>query len=230
MASVQFIGRAALLKGVKDRVETWGLFQSKQFLVSGEGTDELDEFLEKLEPGGSVAVYTLKMYSSAKVEEIDEKTPCQGSINFKLTDPQGGGTGSTNDRLARIEGILAGEYEDEDDEDDPAEESLASIILGYLKDPQKIATIIGAINDLKRGQVPAIPGAVGTVQDRRESPAYSQGPPESDEAKIHRLSSVLDRLEKADPRILDHLEKLADLAEKKPDFFKMLLMQLDNGF
>jgi hypothetical protein len=225
MASVQFIGRAALLKGMKDKLDTWGLFQSKQFLVAGDGSEELDEFLQKLEPGGSVAVYTLKLYTAAKAEDIDEKTPSQGSINFKLTDPATG-TGSLAERLDRIEGMLAGDF-DGDEEPDENEESLAGIILGYLKDPQKIATIIGAFNDLKRGSVPAamIPGAVGAFDDKPKGDA----PPDW-QNQVERLSKVLDRLQQADPGILEHLEKLADLAERKPDFFKMLLKQLDSGF
>jgi len=222
------MGRAALLKGLKNRIETWGLFQSKQFLMSGEGSEELDELLEKLEPGGSGAVYTLKLYTTAKADDIDEKTPSQGSINFRLNDPGAGGTGSLAERLDRIEGILAGTMDDEEDEDD-SEESLASIIMGYLKEPDKIATLIGAFNDLKHGRVPGamIPGTVGAFDDKSKG----QGQPPADwQSQVERLSKVLDRLQRADPGILEHLEKLADLAEKKPDFFKMLLTQLDSGF
>jgi len=212
-------------------VDVWGLFQGKQFLVSGENAEALDEFLKKLEPGGSVAVYTLKMYTTATADEIDEKSPSQGSINFKLTDPRpgGGSGGSVDDRLARIEGMLSGETDDDDDDDhgDDPENSISGIILGYLKDPQKIATIIGAINDLKRGTVPQLqPGAVGTIG----TPAPIQVPPNlANDSRVDRLALALDRLERADPRILEHLEKLADLAGRKADLFKLLLMQLDSG-
>jgi hypothetical protein len=230
MASVQFIGRTALLEGVRDRLDVWGLFQGKQFLVSGESPESLDEFLKKLEPGGTVAVYTLRLYTTAEPDEIDEKTPCQGSINFKLTGPAGAGGADATlaARLDRIEGLLSGD-DDDDQEDD--EESIAGIILGYLKDPQKIATIIGAYNNLRQGTLPGsmVPGSVGTVNSQRESPAFSVGAPETDEARTHRLATALDRLEKADARILEHLEKLAELAEKKPQLFKLLLTQLDSG-
>jgi hypothetical protein len=248
MASVQFIGRTALLEGVRDRLDVWGLFQGKQFLVSGESPESLDEFLKKLEPGGTVAVYTLRLYTTAEPDEIDEKTPCQGSINFKLTGPVGaGGTDATlAARLDRIEGLLSGD-DDDDQEDD--EESIAGIILGYLKDPQKIATIIGAYNNLRQGTLPGsmVPGSVGTVNSQRESqhlfkgdrsvfgpadetiPSFPVGATETDEARTHRLATALDRLEKADARILEHLEKLAELAEKKPQLFKLLLTQLDSG-
>jgi hypothetical protein len=43
-----------------------------------------------------------------------------------------------------------------------------------------------------------------------------------------RLGKAIDQLERADPKIIDHLEKLAALSVKNPMLFNLLLTQLDN--
>lgn len=231
MPAVQFIGRSAVVDAFKNRgLEVWGLFQSRQFITAGEGAEALNDFLLKLEPGGSMAVYTLQVYKNADPEEITNKTENNGAVNFKLTDPNLAGTGGdVNNRLARLEGIIAGS--EDDDDDDNGEDSLTGIIMGWLKEPDKLATAIGAFQALVKGtgagSIAPMPGAVGTIEDRRETPSYAIGGQQSDEVRTHRLAMALDQLEKKDPKILDHLEKLASLATNKPDLFKFLITQLD---
>src|SRR6516162_6574636 len=108
MASLQFIGRKATVDAVRNRgLETWALFQGKQFITAGSGPDSLDEFLKKLEPGGTMAMYLVKVYRGIDPEDVTDKTECSGSFNFKLTDPEAR-SGATDpailDRLERIEG------------------------------------------------------------------------------------------------------------------------------
>lgn len=228
MAGLQFIGRKDVINAVKSKgLTTWGLFQSRQFITAGDGVDALDQFLERLEAGGAGPTYTLKVYKDESADDVTDKTECNGSFNFKLNGAGAGSNEDVNARLGRIEAMLAGdEDDDEDDEDD--ENSLSGIILGYLKDPVKLVTVINGL----RGQYtqPAapdlVPGSIGTVDDRRESQAFAAN---DIDARTQRLAIVLDRLERQDPKILEHLEKLAALAETKPELFKLLLTQLDHG-
>lgn len=232
MASLQFVGRQAVVDAVNNRgLQYWGLFQGKQFITAGEGTQALDEFLQKLEPGGSAALYTLKVYADQDPEDITDKTECNGSFNFKLSlpAPAGGVDRSITDRLDRIEGMLNGEDEDDEEEDD---NSLMGIIMGYLKEPEKLATIIGAFRGMAPAspvnQSPPIPMAIGNHNPGGSSQPVSTMLPGDDQEKMAlRVATALDRLEKVDPNILAHLEKLADLAESKPGLFKLLLAQLD---
>lgn len=237
MASLQFVGRQAVVDAVTNRgLTTWGLFQSKQFITAGDGSQALDEFLQKLEPGGSAALYTLRVYADKDPEEITDKTECNGSFNFKLaypvTNSAGGVDRSISDRLDRIEGMLLEEPDEPDQDDD---NSLMGILMGYLKEPEKLATIIGAF----RGMVPAppitqgppVPMAIGNHSPGQQpghlvtQPGLSMG--DDQEKMAQRVAIALDRLERQDPHILVHLEKLADLAEQKPGLFKLLLTQLD---
>lgn len=230
MASLQFVGRKAVVDAVRNRqLETWALFQGKQFITAGSGPDSLDDFLKKLEPGGTMAMYLVKVYRNVDPEDVTDKTECNGSFNFKLTDPEAR-NGSTDpavlDRLERIEGALLGDEDDEDDEDN----SLMGILMGYLKEPEKLATIIGAFRGLNSAapvsnSFPApSPGAIGSTEQR---PAVTAGTEPYTEQDAQRLALAIDKLEKADPLIIEHLEKLAALAVKNPALFKILLTQLD---
>lgn len=229
MAAVQFFGRSNVLSAYKHRgIDVWAIFNGKNLITSGETAEELNNFLDLLEPGGSAAPYILKVYRDADADDITDKTECNGSFTFKLTDPAynstriAGTDPSINERFERLENLIVG-YVTQDAEDKPEkdENDLMSIIMGYLKEPQKLALVINAVRGFAVNAMSpaAAPAAVGAV-----TPGAN-----NTEDNLQRLSAALDKLEKSDPDIIAHLEKLADIAEKKPPTFKMLLNMLD-GF
>jgi hypothetical protein len=222
MAAVQFFGKESVLNAYNHRkIETWGLFQGKSFITSGGSVEELSTFLAMLEPGGSTAPYTLKVYRDIDdPEEVTEKSEANGSFSFKLTDPgyssRGVGAAVPNElmqRMDKLEQLISGTEEEEE------EESIQDIIMGYLKDPNKLSFAISAIKGLVTGVMSPQPvGAVGAVTS-----------PGSQEEKLERLSIALDTLESKDAKIVEHLEALAKIAQEKPGTFDMLLKMLENG-
>jgi len=228
MGSVQFVGRHNVVDAFKSRnITTWGLFEKKVFLCGGENADALEAFLKKLEPSGTAAVYTLRVYKNIEdPDELTDKMECNGSFNFRLTNAAIGGSESGAGGYA---GIMAKLDELEqringDDDDDDDENSISGIVLGWLREPQKLATVVGAFKSL------ATPGPMMPVSEPAMVGAFetkNKGSQMSDEEKIQRLSVALDRLEKKDPDIIVHLEKLADLAEKNPQLFNLLIAQLN---
>lgn len=225
MAAVQFFGRSNVLSAYRHRgIDVWAIFNGKNLITSGETAEELNNFLDLLEPGGSAAPYILKVYRDADADDITDKTECNGSFTFKLTDPAysstriAGTDPSINERFERLEKMIAGVGTEEPEKD---ENDLMSIIMGYLKEPQKLALVINAVRGFAVNAMSpaAAPAAVGAV-----TPGAN-----NTEDNLQRLSAALDKLEKSDPDIIAHLEKLADIAEKKPPTFKMLLNMLD-GF
>lgn len=200
----------------------WGLFDKRNFLTAGDSRESLDSFLERLEPGGSSTVYTLKVFKDIEdLDEITDRTECNGSFNFKLLN-QHAGRGSDSELAARL-GAIEKKLNGGDQEQ---EETLQDIVMGWLKEPQKLATVIGSVKSLFNGDPgPALQqmAAIGNV-----NPAPQQTLKAVNEMDpIERLSAAIDKLEKQDPKIIEHLEKLAEMSEKNPAMFKMLISNLD---
>jgi hypothetical protein len=222
MAGIQFIGRADVVNAFKSRsIETWGIFEKKNFITAGDGADSLNEFLKKLEPGGSGTHYTLKVFKNCDdPDDITDRMECNGSFGFKLTNATVGGSDNAAimARLDAIDKRMSG-----DDDDDDEEESFEDIIKGWMKEPAKLATVIGAVKSLVGGNPAPMLQAIGNVNEKQAPVMASVNPHDM----LERLSAAIDRLERVDPQIVMHLEKLADLSEKKPDTFKFLISQLD---
>jgi hypothetical protein len=203
----------------------WAIFQSKEPIVSGEGSEDLSAWLDRLLPAGSVSVYTLRLYDGIEPNNITKNSDYRYCFSFKLHSDYGmvGGSYINNSLQQRIEG-LEKKLEDSNGEED----DLKSIIMGWLEKPEKLATVIGAVkNLLSKGAAVVEPaaavnaiGSIPTTQQQSESTILEN------EATLDRLSKVLDRLEKKDKDILKHLEKLADIADQKPDTFNFLISNL----
>lgn len=221
--AVQFIGRKSVVEAYEYRqIAVWGLFAGKSFICGGEDSGELNNLLAKIEGSESAAVYTLKVYKNIDdPDEIDDKTPCNGSFNFKLSkiyETEKTGYTALMSRLDAIEEKINGSGEDDED-DEPA--GISGILSGLMKDPQQLVALVGAVKALflpgsKQVSQP-VPAAVGAVVNNQMS----------DPSVYERLDDALQRLGTADPNIVDHLCKLADLAEKKPETFNFLIKQLD---
>lgn len=243
MASVQIYGMDDLVTAVRNRdCPSWAIFDKSQFLFKREDTDIessiqfLERVLESIQH--SRATYTIKFYEGSP--KIKQNTPCDGSLNFVLTDEESHGTllagwGSKlkrpaidpklEERLERIEAVLTAEVEEVS-----AEKTIGSIAMDYLSDPQKLLALITGVKNLF-ADAPGLgpmqplpqhilrPAAVGSV---------GEGPVISDEERYQRVASAIDRLEAKDPAFLDHLEKLAALAEKNPAMYQMAVKLLEN--
>lgn len=218
-ASVQFFGRDNIAMAYDNRkCIRWAIFQGSQFLFKYDGDDLAEseqlfsQIIDSLDVSGSDAVYTCKFYED-KVK-IKNATPYDGSFNFKMITPdakQERGqlyAASSQAILAKLTELETRLDERENDQDDD-DGSINGILSGLLREPEKLGQLINAGKALFAG--------TGT-----RPAAMVNGVPDQD-----RITKVIDRLLKNDPKIIDHLEKLADLAENEKSTFDYLLSMLE---
>lgn len=245
--------RAYTYKGV----DVWAIFDGKRLQHKGAGENELEEYLKLILSGGSTATLTLKIYEELDdPKKVKGTTPDDGSFNFKLvtieedgetiyrsnklgTLAQMGETLSSIDqRLAKLESEEPGEEEDEEFSESFGR-AVQKAIIGAVEDPAKLGTFISTIRALLDPvkPVPAIGNIhragivrpitteenindMGNIGEQIDAQQIS-------EEQLQRLSVALDTLGKHDPLIVEHLEKLAKVAEDKPTKFKGLISMLD---
>jgi hypothetical protein len=251
MASVPFFGKDAVLAAYNNRgIDTWGVFESRHLLNVGDTADELAACLDMLCAGGTAGTYTLCVYKSVEPDDVSPKTEVSGSFRFKLQQSANatlsglgvvpGGGGAVGKLNTWVEGEIGKIIEDRLNGAGKPEKkkSFEDVLMGFLDDPEKLAGIVNTIASVKSMftgvPVPMIPGMVaGTSPARRAGQAKAE-PQAADEddpemlAWAERTDAVMQRLEAVDPAILDHLEKLAQIAEQKPQLFKMLIANLES--
>ncbi len=241
MAGAQFIGKEKLLAAFERRGGgTWQIAQGKKVCAKGSGSDELSEWIDIFTPANSRAPYTLHLFSDLEPEEIGKHTP-DASWDFMMSDGTGGAVGSTSgtagvvsklqqkidDRIADKLGAML----DKADEPDEGEGGidLNAIINDYAANPHKVGQAVGAIQQLVgmfksllggNAAAPQPMGAVGGLPGSRQQPQQETYP----DGTYERLCAVLDNLQKRDPKLLQHLEKLNTLDDVT---FSIILSRLD---
>lgn len=221
MAAIQFYGKDAVIKAAENRdCAPWAIFQGRQFLFKceeqeiGASVAFLEEILQSL--SHSTAVYTIKFYEEAK--KIKENTPCDGSFNFRLVEEEeraqrqamySTGSRAVIERLERIEAQLTEDEEEEDEE--PEIGSINGVIAGLIQEPEKLMQLIN-IGKTLLGIGPKMTNAPGAIA----------GIPEDQQ-----LAAAIEILKKNDPKIAQHLAKLAHISENNKDTFTYLVGMLD---
>ncbi len=225
MTGVQLIGRKAVVERyTKLNTDSWALYQGKQFIVGGVGGDQLDEWLADFEQTGSTATYTLRVYDTDQAPTSSTgNADYIACLNFKTVDAyEGYGiAGHDNKLMQRIKG-LEDKLEGKDDDDEP-DTDFNSIIMGWLENPEKLGMIAGAIRTLFGG-VPMQP--MGGLPMQAISGLEPQNQTQMED-NVTRVSKALDILEKYDPQLVVHLEKLAKLASTDTLMFKAVISKLD---
>jgi hypothetical protein len=225
LTGVQLIGRKAVVERyTKLNTDSWALYQGKQFIVGGVGGDQLDEWLADFEQTGSTATYTLRVYDTDQAPTSSTgNADYIACLNFKTVDAyEGYGiAGHDNKLMQRIKG-LEDKLEGKDDDDEP-DTDFNSIIMGWLENPEKLGMIAGAIRTLFGG-VPMQP--MGGVPMQAIAGLEPQNQTQMED-NVTRVSKALDILEKYDPQLVVHLEKLAKLASTDTLMFKAVISKLD---
>jgi hypothetical protein len=228
MTGVQLIGKDAVLTAFnKLGYDYWGLYEGKTPKVFGEGADTLTDWLELFCSSGSTATYTLRIYDTETLPTSQTGgADFVASLNFKLIDMyEGYGiAGHTNKLVQRIEG-LEKKIGGADSEDDDGED-INSIIMGWLSNPEKLGMVVGAFKQLV-GSGPvasAVSGNGATAQQSMSGFDSNNAGSSSDDEKLQRLAVALDQLEKKDPKLIEHLEKLGKL---DPLIFNAVIAKLD---
>lgn len=249
--SIQFYGRETVLDMFSSReAPYWSLWQRKQFLFKGSGADELDTLLEALEKGQSNAAYTLKVYESVSdLSQIKERTEADGSFNFKLHQPeereaQRMGYRSNLERevqeLKEELRIMREERESLEAEDPLEGMGVIGKVIGLLNEPDKLEKLISIGKSLLSPPAPQYVGNVTRLTGNNQYQENLQQPPQPiqntqtvnsskqwTQEELQRVSKALDTIGSRDPQAVDHLEKLAKIAEQNPEQFKTLLSLLD---
>lgn len=242
MASVQFFGKDSVLAAFVNRgLEVWAIFDGKIFMNAGEGSETLSQYLELLEPGGSQCVYTLKVYKNVDdADLVTDATPSNGAFKFKLTGAAGavagtrGGMVGGDPIMSKLYGVIQTEVlaaieKKLNGGEEEKEETIGEIIKGYLREPERMTEILPVLGMIKNFFSPASVGIPVALAGITPPTAQQKQPPmDRTQEQLQRLSVALDRLEKKDDRIVDHLEKLADIADYKPLVWKLMLAQLDS--
>lgn len=242
MASVNFRGVEGAVTAYETRaLPTWAIFDKKNLMQSGETADNLRSYLELLEEHGSNTVYTLKVYKNLSADDVTDKAESNGAFTFILSDSRaaymggmgymGAGNNSLLGRIAALEKELKEAKE-------PAEkQTIGSVVMGWLQDPEDVVRIIGAITQgvaLLKGK-PAL--QLAGTQSGPESFTPPQGPTDDSPKNEYgltdeqmkqqlRIANALQRLQAKDPEIVTHLEQLANLAEKNPAMFQIAIGML----
>ena len=234
-SDIQFVGIDDLIDAYVDRgVDRWALFAGKRPITQGEGADDLRSFLMRIAKSQTTATYILKVFEDLGEEKIRVNTPDDGSFNFKLFSVFGTGTvgshygGSIQEKiLERLDGLEAKLMEPGDD---GIVGQITKAFIGMLEEPHKLHDFIGALNGVNppSGTLPPFAGRMNAVGSMaRTAPKSSVNYPEViTEQNAERISLVIKKLAAYDPKFLEHLEMIADIAEKTPAKFKTLLSLL----
>jgi hypothetical protein len=215
--SVQFRGSETVLTAFLNRdCSAWSLWVGGQFLFkyAGENVEEarqaLQDTLIMIEQSESTAIYTLKVYEELpKGVKIKEKTECDGSFNFRLQDDlpsvnRVNYQNSMSSQLAALNKKLDDYMADDAEED----ESTMGQIGKFLEHPIAQRLVSGILGINIQPQTGAINGIPAANQDGKATKA-------------------IELLKTKDPRIGEHLEKLANIAEKQPQNFAYMLSLIE---
>lgn len=237
MASLQFRTWQTALDAFKNaEVEAWSIWDGKSLMYKGMGEEELESWLQLLEKNDTDATYTLRYY-----EDIDDKrkikssTPHDGSFNFKVNAPRfedrrqqyDGQRNEIYSKVAALENTL-GRIEarlDEPDEYEATDEKPNRLgLIGEVLGHPTIAALLPQILSVmmgtgKQATEPAARPMIGATVGNVPTPAKT--PPNDP------LAAAIDRLGSFDPRLVDHLNKLAEIAEKDPGTFNTVMAMLD---
>lgn len=241
-SSIQFRGMDQVMAAFINRdAECWSMWAGKQFLFKGFGEDTLQTILTALcENSGSNAIYTIRVYEDiTDPKKIKSNTPDDGSFNFRLNEENMvNGSGLTvgqtyglagqllelKNQIQEMKALPPAAVEPEEEE-----KTIGSVIMDVISNPSKAQQWAEIIRGLFAPATANFPAA--TVI--RQTPAVMgnttpvNAAPQNLDEKLERISAALDILGRNDPKICEHLEKLAEISTKKPVQFSSLLATLE---
>jgi hypothetical protein len=237
-------------------IPTWALFYENKCLFKcvGESMSDskatLEGFLKQLERSNTTAMYDLRFYEDLKdKKKIKAGLDPDYSYNVMLFDAEeypSPGTVTRREGYAQIlqrmdefearQAIRAKEEEEAEEEDEPEAVSGVSSILGFfnrLLDNPEVQNKLGQVfsgwidnlvkpsNSLPMNNTPREIGAIGSAGSTQpaEQPMITKEQADKIQAAITILAGV-------DPELGDHLEAIAQIAQKKPAQYRSLITML----
>jgi len=237
MPSVQFFGQEQVMDAADNlNCPAWGLFIGRSLFTKYEGDNMgeslamLQKNLEALGKSYSASVYTLKFFeANGKDIKITERSVCDGgSFNFKMIEPEERAeriiTGSSSygviaELKKRVETLEKQAEERELDNEQPS--GIGAVLIDLIKSPEQMGQLVNIGRSLMGLPVQPMSASMGGT-------GFPQLPDDvSKESDLERLGIAIDTLEKADPLLVPHLEKLAQMAKDNPTQFKATVSMLD---
>lgn len=215
---------------------TWGVFQNKHFLRAGDNADDLRKYLESL--GDSIALYSLYLYRDHDAADVRRGTEHDYSFAFKLAETGGYGGGVRMaggygvDMVAqKMHGIMSEKVgrilEDElSGKKKNAKPSFLDELVDLLHDPDRLVTIVAGVKNIFSPSHFSPAGVTGVDAPIRWA-GTAQQPAMASENDLVRLQNAINILEQKDPKLVEHLEKLAKLAQNDPMLFKSIIGKID---
>lgn len=226
--TIQFKGKDQVLKAYQNRsADGWAIFQARQFMFKGVGSEELESILDMLCNGSTNAIYTLKVFDEIEnCKEIKGNTPDDGSFNFKLNS-DGQEINNLQYRAVSFKDELQSKIlelekeiellkEEREEDEKPALGGIGQILEHPSVAPllpviiEKILSFLSPKKD--EGKLIAMPenkpAAIGSVSNLE-------------------LSDVVNELKKYDPNLLQHLRKLLELAKNDNATFNVIVKSFD---
>jgi hypothetical protein len=219
-----------------------GKVQDVMFAYEGddvtEGASMLNECLKRMKAGSSSASYSLRTYKLKSGAEIESNTVWCRSFPFKLYNEEDEDYSpfeagrrhyqrQADEQIKALQeqiDLLKKMQEDREDEVDEKPEGIAGVVYGIFNDPIMKPVFMNALAGIVSKIVPmqARPAAVAGINNGSDDPVQSvleQGQPEKVQQAINILCTQ-------DPKLGDHLLKLADISLKNPGQFQHLLGML----
>jgi hypothetical protein len=237
-SAVHFRGVEVVMRAYdNNKVAPWAIMNGKDILFSSEdvGTNDMEEGAAQLKEtlcllrnGGSQAKFKFCTYKLKKDEDITTNTGIFRSFQFSLFEVDDESmpylqrsnsyASQMNERMDRIEALLAATVEREGEEASEEREEEEGGIMGTLNGLMKIPQVQSVIGALAMGWVqklmPAgtvMPGAVGSI-----TPPQSTGESVLLPGQPEKVQQALNVLVTCDPNLGDNLLKIAAIAKDTP--------------
>ena len=234
-AGAQCGGKEKVIEMFSNRkIQAWAVWLGKQFLCTGYGVDELSSYLDMIE-NGTNACYTLKVYKGiTDGDDIDEKTAAAGSFNFypKERDVNASAGSITGNSVGRSIGAVQRVIEEKiaqkigemlDADSKPERERKSKLgLLGEILDHE----VLGSIFEKIALQWLSPAGIITNAATAAVTPAL-QMRAVGNIASDTELIKALELLKLHDPKLTEHLTKLAKLAQADQNTFNILIGSID---
>lgn len=227
--NVQFRSDDSVLKAFDySKCNAWAICLDKQFMFkhvgdSAQGArDVLADYLDMI--ADSKAIYTLKVFDGVTNDKLNERTPCSGSFNFRLselTEEDFGEKGSYGngaygrEMLSRLSAIEE-KLKDQDlqpEEKEPSQWDTIGEIISHPTIQPIVQNILGKL----------VSGLTGAGAAGRALGAVPEG---TDRGEL--LKQSINILREKDPKLPEHMHMLASMATNNPQKFNMLVGMLEN--
>jgi hypothetical protein len=223
---------------------SWAICNGKDIMFAQEadsvddGQVLLGDILKKMQTGGSRACFTLRVYELKKGEKINSSTAFSRSFPFALYNDEdeyspfehGRRTYAkeADERILELQTQIDQLKEKLAEEEQEAPEGgVNGFIAGVLQDPymknvlmQALAGIVQKVVPMPRQQAAAVAG-IESGEGQTMASVLEPGQPELVQQALYQLCAK-------DPRLGDHLMKLASIAMNNPQQFNMLIGMLKN--